>query len=162
MFYTSHENNFLNEDNVSYLSTKFNYNIQQKMVEFSKNNKLDDFEYVNMDAFETLEYINKLFIDSEKKEVKDSIIITNKHPKYIIDNLQNRIDTDLPFMDISPPEDIFVSEKFRNSVKKRETYLYKRNYDVNENNFKDSLNSFDKKFNPLSKNKYISSESLFY
>ena len=73
MFYTSHENNFLNEDNVSYLSTKFNYNIQQKMIDFSKNNKLDDFEYVNMDAFETLEYINKLFIDSEKKEVKDSI-----------------------------------------------------------------------------------------
>ena len=162
MFYQSHENNFFNEDNVQFLSKRYNRPILKDMDLFAKNNNLDDFEYVGMDAFETLEYINVLFMKQLSIEVKDRVVYTDKHPKYIIDGKIGRIDTDLPQMDTAPPGDIYISDRFSNRVKKRETYLYKRNYDTDEQNFKDGLQGFNTKMPSLGINKYKSSESHYF
>ena len=162
MYYQSHENNFFNEDNIRFLSKRYKKPILKEMELFAKDYNLDDFEYVNMDAFETLEYINVLFIKFMSVEIKDRIVYTDKHPKYIIDGKISRIDTDLPQMDVPPPGDVYISDRFSNRVKRRETYLYKRNYDKDEQNFKDGLESFNTKLPDISKNKYKSSESHYF
>lgn len=172
--YYSIKDLFLNDTNVNKLSSKLGRDVKSDMIQWTKTYDLDDYESIQMNITETVNFINNQFIN-KYKETKDgsSNAQGQKYPKYTIkNNTNNYTINDFRTHDAQFVQEVIRSNKnFRhnNKLMPWETGLYKRHYDRDEHglslgNFRELQNEergYDMK-NTYVKNPYKSSDSILF
>ena len=165
---------FLSKSNIRDMSVYIGRDASEEMKKWTKTKKLDDYESVQMDYSEVLDYINIEFVKAHKKK-SDGVSMQDggKYPKYkITDNVEGYTVDDFRTHDAQYAQEVIRSnENFRygNRFRKWETSLYKRHYDREEHEagLRDTreLNTLERGYDMekiYGENEYTSSDSIMY
>lgn len=161
---------FLSKANVKELSAYLKRNASGEMKQWCIKNDLDDYESVNMDFSETLDFANKEFITRHKHPDYERSEI-GKYPKhYIGDSTEGYSVNDWRTHDAQQVQEVFRSNaNFRhgNKIKSWRIGQHKHHYDrdAHEHGLKSTreLNTFQRGYNMSAiyeKNPYESSDSM--
>ena len=150
------ERMFLSDSNIKDVSSYLGRPLKKEMILWASKRKLDDYESVQMDYSEALNFANIEFAKKYKlDDVEINMASGNKFPKYYIqDGVANYDVEDFRKHDAQQVQSVMVSNanfRYGNKFKKWETSLYKRYYDTkeHENGLRDTreLLTLDKKYN---------------
>jgi len=165
------EKMFLNEFNIKKISEHLGRDVKNEMITWASTQDLDDYESVQMNYIESLDYINIEFSKKHKRKTYESNMATGQnYPKYYIsEGVEQYTVNDFRKHDANQLQNIMRSNdnfRYGNKVKPWETSLYKRHYDKDEhaNGLGDTreLNTLEKKYNMdkiYGSNYYESSDS---
>lgn len=134
---------FLGIQNASWMSHRLGYNALKDMKKWAKENDLDDFESMQMDYSEALDYANKQFIKT-KEEVLDKVTKglaeetfrpdkETKYPKaWIPGGTFGYTTADWRNKDAYYEQEVFRTNKnfrYSNKIKSWQTHLHTRHVD---------------------------------
>ena len=135
---------FLGRRNVSWVSNKLGYNALEDMKKWAQENDLDDFESIQMDYSEALDYANKQFMKT-KTEVLDQVTrelymtgtsrpeVERKYPKaWIPEGTFNYTVADWRNKDAYVEQEVFRTNanfRYKNKIKSWQTHLHTRHFD---------------------------------
>jgi hypothetical protein len=166
---------FLSRQNIIIISSVIGRNASDEMNKWSSERNLDDYESVQMDFTEALDFANNEFSKAHKPREYELSLADGKtkHPKYFISNAVTGFNVnDWRTFDAQSSQEIFRSNKnFRhgNRIKPWQASMHKRHYDrdEHENGLKDirELQTIQRGYNMeaiYGKNQYVSSDSLMY
>jgi hypothetical protein len=165
---------FLSASNVRDISAFIGRPAKKEMSLWTKQRKLDDYESVQGDFTEALDYVNRQFVKLHKnKPYEFSMASGKKYPKYYIDEGVERYNVnDWRSHDAQYSQEVFRSNanfRYGNKIKQWRIGMHKRHYDreEHENGFRDirELSNFQRGYNMkdiYAPNKYTSSDSIMY
>ena len=168
------EGMFLSASNIRDITAYIGRDATKEMKDYASHKPLDDYESIQMDYSETLDFINNDFVKKHKNKGYELSMATGQaHPKYYIDEGVERYGVnDFRSHDAQSTQEVHRSnENFRygNKIKRWETSLYKRNYDraYHETGLRDirELDTITRKYRMdkiLGPNDYESSESMMF
>lgn len=135
---------FLSNRNVSVVSKKLKYYALEDMKKWARENNLDDFESIQLDYSESLDYANKQFIKT-KTDVLDKVtrelsfsetsrpLAEGKYPKaFIPDGTFDHTAVDFRNKDAYYEQEVFRTNanfRYNNKFKSWQTHLHTRQYD---------------------------------
>lgn len=165
---------FLSDENIKKLSNYAEKNVKDDMVYFANNNLLDDYESVQGDYMEALDFVNDKFIKSISYTI--NAISTAKGQKYpkgiVLDGVENYTVNDFRTHDAQYTQEVIRSNanfRYNNDIKSWRRSAHVRNYDRNEHEsgLKDTreLNTLTRSYNMnniFKDNPYKSSDSHMY
>lgn len=165
---------FLSNNNVRDVTAFIGRNARPEMTNWSKRKDLDDYESVQMDYSEALDFANNEFVKDHKRGGYTLNMASGQdYPKYYIDEGVERYSVnDFRSHDAQFTQEVHRSSanfRYGNDIKKWETSLYKRNYDrvEHENGLRDirELNTLQRGYRMgkiYGANDYESSDSIMY
>ena len=165
---------FLSKNNIRDLSAYIGRNAGKEMNVWASKNNLDDYESVQMDYTEALDFANNKFAKAHKSDGYELNMSTGQdYPKYYIDEGVERYNVDdFRKHDAQSTQEVMVSNsnfRYDNKFKAWETHMHKRHYDheEHENGLRDirELNTLEKGYNMdkiHGENPYTSADSTMY
>jgi len=168
------EKMFLSDSNVRDLTAYIGRDAATEMKKWASKKNLDDYESVQMDYSEALDFANIEFSKEHKHKGYELNMATGQdYPKYYIDEGVERYNVeDFRMHDAQKTQEVMRSNanfRYGNKFKKWETSLYKRHYDrdEHENGLRDTreLNTLERGYNMekiYGDNPYESADSTMY
>ncbi len=165
---------FLSKSNINDVSAKLGRHAYTEMKQWASSANLDDYESIQMNWNESLDFANNKFVKKYKnKPYELNMSAGQNYPKYYIGEGVERYNVDdWRSHDAQQTQEVFrTNDNFRygNKFKKWETSLYKRHYDrdEHEHGLRDTREldtlvrgyRMDKIYGP---NDYESSDSIMY
>lgn len=168
------EEMFLSDSNIRDVSAYIGRNAREEMREWASKKNLDDYESVQMDYSEALDFANIEFSKQHKnKEYELDMSAGQNYPKYYIDEGVERYNVnDFRSHDAQVTQEIMRSNanfRYNNKIKQWRIGQHKRHYDreEHENGFRDirELNTLERGYRMekiWGPNPYESSDSAMY
>jgi hypothetical protein len=168
------EKMFLSNNNIINMSAHIGRPMKNEMIKWAKQNPLDDYESVQGDYTESLDYVNDEFSKMYKdRSVEINTSAGQKYPKYYIsDGVEKYTTDDFRKHDAKKLQDVRVSNsnfRYNNKIKSWRLSQHRHYYDKDEhaNGLRDirELNTPVSGYNMdkiYGKNPYESSDSLMY
>lgn len=165
---------FLSKSNTKEVGSLLGRNANKEMQSWASKQQLDDYESVQLDFSEALDFVNKQFVkDHRNAEYELNMAAGQKYPKHYIDSGVERYNVeDWRTHDAQHTQEVFRSNanfRYNNEIKQWRVGPHKRHYDkeTHETGLKDTreLNTIQRKYNMkdiLGPNPYVSSDSLMY
>lgn len=128
------ERMFLSDSNTRDLTAYLGRDATAEMKTYAAAENLDDYESVQMDYSEALDFVNNKFVKERKnKGYELNMSVGQKYPKFYIDEGVERYSVDdFRTHDAQLTQEVQRSNanfRYNNKLKKWETSLYTRNYD---------------------------------
>lgn len=168
------ENMFLSDNNIKDVTAFIGRDASMEMKKWAANKNLDDYESVQMDYSEALDFANIEFAKGHKhKGYELNMARGQDYPKYYIEEGVERYNTeDFRLHDAQYTQETMRSNsnfRYDNKFKSWETSLYKRHYDreEHENGLRDTreLNTLERGYRMgkiWGPNDYESADSTMY
>jgi hypothetical protein len=165
---------FLHPRNIRDVSQHIGRDATSEMRGWAAVRQLDDYESVQMDYSEALDFANNEFVKKHKnQEYTLDMARGQKYPKFYVDKGVERYNVDdWRTHDAQYTQEVMRSNqnfRYGNVIKKWETSLYTRNYDrpYHETGLRDTreLDTFHRAYSMdkiYGENPYVSSDSLNY
>lgn len=168
------EKMFMSDSNIRDITAYIRRDATVEMKRWAIKKNLDDYESVQMDYSEALDFTNNQFVKEHKnKKYELNMAVGQNYPKYYIDEGVERYNAeDFRKHDAQMTQEVIRSNanfRYGNKFKSWETHLYKRHYDrdEHENGLRDTreLNTLERGYNMdkiYGENPYESSDSTMY
>jgi hypothetical protein len=165
---------FLSDTNIRDISAYIGRNAREEMKEWASTRKLDDYESVQMDYIEALDFANAEFSKKHKHGGYElNMSAGQDYPKYYIDEGVERYTVDdFRKHDAQSTQEVMRSNsnfRYGNKIKQWNIGQHRRHYDrdEHENGFGDirELNTIERSYNMdkiYGPNDYESAESTMY
>lgn len=165
---------FLSKNNIRDVSAHIGRYAAPEMIKWANNNPLDDYESVQGDYSESLDFINKQFVnESKNKPYELNMAQGQDYPKYYIDEGVERYSVDdFRSHDAQNTQEVMRSNanfRYNNKIKIwcKSAHVRHYDHDEHENGLRDTreLNTLSRKYNMnkiYEENPYKSAESYMY
>ena len=168
------EKMFLSDSNIRDVTAYLKRDASKEMSEWARTHDLDDYESIQMDYSEALDFANNEFVKVHKNKLYELNMAKGQdYPKYYINEGVERYSVnDFRSHDAQTTQEVHRSNanfRYGNAIKKWETSLYKRHYDrdYHESGLRDTreLNTLNRGYRMgkiYGANDYDSSDSGMY